>query len=176
MPSRVHIVSPDVAFAGSIGSRLASWGLSVACESDFGRVTPSLVQQEQVDVILLDVRRPEGGILRWLSALKGALPSLEVILLGMAGEIGVSIEGMKAGASYELSVPFDTAALRNAVSSALRRRNKRLPAARPSLREMFERAMTAATFAQAGDFETARQILEEGGAGPDRPGPKGGPQ
>ena len=167
MPSRVRIVSPDAAFAGSIESRLAAWGLSVACESDPGRITPSLVQEEEVDVILLDVRRPGGGILRWLSALKEALPSLEVILLGLAGEIGVSIEGMRAGASHELSVPFDTATLRSAVSAALRRRNKRLPAARPSLLERFQRAMTAATFAQAGEFETARQILEEDGkAGP----------
>lgn len=173
MPSRIRIVSPDAAFAGSIGSRLASWGLSVSCESDFGRITAPRVEDEQVDVILLDVRRPEGGVLGWLSALKGALPALEVILLGLAGQVGVSIEGMRAGASHELSVPLDTAALRRAVSDALRRRHKQLPVARPSLLERFQRAMAAATFAQAGEFETARQMLEEDGPPPRRRGPKG---
>lgn len=175
MPSRVRIVSPDAAFAESIGSRLAGWGLSVAFESDFGRITPSLVEEERVDVLLLDVRRPEDGILRWLSSIKGALPALEVILLSLAGEIGVSIEGMRAGASHELSVPFDTATLRSAISAALRRRNKRLAGARPSLLYRFQQAMTAATFAQAGEFETAREILEEDGPPPRRRGPKTGP-
>lgn len=168
-------MSPDAAFAGAIGSRIAGWGLSVACESDFGRVTASRVEDEEVDVILLDVRKPEGGILGWLSAIKGALPALEVILLGLPGAVGVSIEGMRAGASHELSVPFDTATLRSAISAALRRRNKRLPGARPSLLERFQRAMTAATFAQAGEFETARQILEEDGPPSGRRGPKADP-
>jgi hypothetical protein len=68
---------------------------------------------------------------------------------------------MRAGASHELSAPFDTAALRSAVSAALRRRNKRLGGAKLSLLERFERAMSAATFAQAGEFDTAREMLDE---------------
>ncbi len=160
---RVHIVSPDAAFAGSIGQRLDEWGLSVAIESDFRRVTPSAAAREQLDVVLLDVRRCEEALLGWLSALKRALPALEVILLTLPGQVATSIAAMSAGASTELSAPFDLAALRSAVSEALRRRRKRLDSARPSLLERFQRAMSAATFAQAAEFETARQILAEGG-------------
>jgi hypothetical protein len=69
---------------------------------------------------------------------------------------------MRAGASTELSAPFDLAALRSAVSAALRRRKTRLARARPSLLERFQRAMSAATFAQAGEFDTARELLAEG--------------
>lgn len=168
-------MSPDTAFGESIASRLAGWGLSVAYESDFQGITPSLVAEEQVDVLLLDVRKPEGGILRWLASIKGAFPTIEVILLGLAGEIGVSIEGMRAGASNELSIPFDTATLRSAISDALRRRHKRLSGAKPSLLYRFQQAMTAATFAQAGEFETAREILEEDEPPPGRRGSKAGP-
>jgi DNA-binding NtrC family response regulator len=168
MPSRICIVSPDSAFAESIGGRLEGWGLSVVLESDLGRVTPSLVDAEGVDVVLLAVRRHEEGPLRWLSSMKRAIPALEVILLNLAGEIRVSIEGMRAGASHELSAPFDLEALRRALSAALRRRKKRMGKARPSLSERFERAMAAATFAEAGEAETAREILEEDGAPPAR--------
>lgn len=160
---RVHIVSGDVAFAGSLGQRLHEWGLSVAIESDFTRVTPSVAARERLDVVLLDVRRCEDGLLGWLSALKRALPALEIILLTLRGQVATSIAAMSAGASMELSAPFDLAALRSAVSAALHRRRKRLDAARPSLLERFQRAMSAATFAQAGEFETAREMLAEGG-------------
>jgi hypothetical protein len=69
---------------------------------------------------------------------------------------------MRAGASSELSAPFDLAALRSAVSAALRRRWTRLDRG-PSLLARFQRAMDAATFAQAGEFETAREMLEDEG-------------
>jgi DNA-binding NtrC family response regulator len=163
MESRIRIVSPDRAFAESIGSRLAGRGVSVAVEPDLERVTPSLLDEERVDLVLLDVRQRADGVLGWLASTKRALPAVEVVLLNVSGEIRLSIEGMRAGASNELSAPIDAGALRSAVSAALRRRKKRLGRARPSLLERFERAMSAATFAQAGEHETARELLDEGG-------------
>ncbi len=161
MASTIRIVSTDTPFAESIGSRLERWGARVAVESDLERVTPALVADEEVDVVLLDVRAPGAAVLRWLSAMRAIAPSVEVILLAAAGEVRISIEGMRAGASTELSVPFDTATLRSAISAALRRRRKRLGGARLSLLQRYERAMRAATFAQAGEFDTARELLEE---------------
>jgi DNA-binding NtrC family response regulator len=167
--ARVHVVSPDAAFAGSIAGRLDGWGLSVAVEHDFTRITPAVAVDEQLDVVLLDVRGREGALLAWLRTIKQALPALEVILLDLPGHVATSIEAMRAGASAELSAPFDLATLRTAVSAALRRRSKRLDGARPSLLERFHRAMSAATFAQAGEFDTARELL----AGrPRRRGPR----
>jgi DNA-binding NtrC family response regulator len=156
---RVRIVSPDPAFAESLGRRLEGWGLAVAVEADFRRVPPG---DDPDDLVLLDVRRCEDGLLGWLAALKRALPALEVVLLNLPGQVAVSIAAMQAGATGELSAPFDLAALRDAVSDALGRRRKRLGRARPSLLERFQRAMSAATFAQAGEFETARDLLADG--------------
>lgn len=158
MPARVRIVSPDGAFADTLGERLHGWGLSVAIEGDFRRITAA---EEQVDLILLDVRRGEDGLLGWLAALKQALPALEVVLLALPGQVAFSIAAMRAGASSELFAPFDLTALRAVVSVALRRRSKRLDRTRPSLLARFQRAMDAATFAQAGEFETAREMLED---------------
>jgi DNA-binding NtrC family response regulator len=173
MPARVRIVSPDAAFADAIGRRLHGWGLSVAVESDFRRVAPATAEGEQDDLVLVDVRRCEDGLLGWLASLTGALPALEVILLNVPGQVAVSIAAMRAGATGELSAPFDLAALRGAVSAALRRRNKGLGLARPSLLERFQRAMAAATFAQAGEFDTARELLaDDGTAAQRRPGGK----
>lgn len=170
MPACIRIVSPDPGFAGSIGRRLESWGLSVAIESDLDRVTPSLVRDEGLDVVLLHVRSHDDRVVRWLSAMKETAPTVEVVLLNASGDVRFSIEAMRAGAASELSSPLDTAALRTAVGDALRRRNKRPPRRRPSLLERFERAMSAATFAQAGEFDAARDLLEGDGSQPGRRG------
>jgi DNA-binding NtrC family response regulator len=173
MPARVRIVSPDAAFADALGRRLHGWGLSVAIEGDFRRVAPAAGGVEQDDLVLLDVRRCEDGLLGWLTSLTEALPALEVILLNLPGQVAISIAAMRAGASGELSAPFDLGALRRAVSAALRRRRKRLDRARPSLLERFQRAMGAATFAQAGEFDTARELLaDDRTPGRRRPGGK----
>jgi DNA-binding NtrC family response regulator len=160
--SRVRVVSPDVGFASAIHSWLDAWGLSVAVESDFSRLTPAIAAEERLDVVVLDVRGGEDALLGWLAALKRALPAVEVVLLGRPGDVATSIAAMRAGASAELSAPVDLSALRRAVSAALRRRSKRLHAAKPSLLERFHRALSAATFAQAGEFETARELLADG--------------
>ncbi len=161
---RVHVVSPDPVLAGTLARWLDGWGARVAVEADVGRIVPSAGADDVADVVLLDARRCEDALLAGLAALKRAAPGVEVILLTLPGQVATSIAAMRAGASRELPAPFDLGALRDAVSAALRRRRKRLGARRPSLLERFERAMTAATFAQAGDFETARELLA--GEGP----------
>lgn len=160
MPWRIRIVCPDLAFAEAVGSRLQGRGVSVAVESDPERLTPSRVSTERVDLVLLAVRGHEERSLRWLSAVKRALPALEVILLNLAGEIRVSIEGMRAGASSGLEAPFDLAALRRTVSAALHRRKRKAGKKRASLAQRIERVMTAAAFAEAGEPGTARELLE----------------
>lgn len=170
MRACVQIVSPDPAFAESIGARVHRWGLSVVVESDPERIGPR-GGSRGVDVVLLDVRRPEDGVLGWLASLKRAFPALEVILLSAPRRVAVSIEGMRAGASDELSAPFDLAALRRSLFAALRRRKTRLGRARIALVERFERAMSAATFAEEGEHETAREILADDGT-PGLRGPR----
>ncbi len=169
---RVRVISPDLGLSGKLARWVQGWGASVAVESDVGRMTSSAAADEGVDVVLLDVRRREDPLLAWLAALKRARPGVEVILLTVPGQVAISIAAMRAGASSELSAPFDLATLRAAVAAALRRRGKRLAARRPSLLERFQRAMTAATFAQAGEFDTARALLAEDDP-PGRRGPRG---
>lgn len=172
MPARVQIVSPDPAFAESIAARVLRWGLSVTIESELARIGPSPGSQA-MEVVLLDVRRPEDGTIGWLASLKRAFPGLEVILLNHTGRVAVSIEGMRAGASDELSAPFDLTALRESLFAALRRRKSRLGRARTALALRFERAMSAAAFAEEGEHEAAREMLADPGR-PRRRGPRSG--
>jgi DNA-binding response OmpR family regulator len=68
--------------------------------------------------------------------------------------------GMRAGASDELTVPFDMEALRRKMAEAFRRsRARKARKHRHPLVTAFEDAMSAAAFAESGEFETAREML-----------------
>jgi DNA-binding NtrC family response regulator len=69
---------------------------------------------------------------------------------------------MQQGASDDIIVHFDVDQLRKKINSALKRRRAQLKASRKgTLLNTFQDAMVAATFAQAGEFETAQEIYAE---------------
>jgi len=72
--------------------------------------------------------------------------------------------GMQAGAADEITVPIDTDTLRATIASVCStRKTKR----KRSIFKMFGDAMAAVAFAQAGEFDTAVDLLD----GPKRDNP-----
>ena len=111
---------------------------------------------------LLDIREDIASALRWLRTVKTRQPGLEVLLINEPEHIEGSMAGMHAGASDELTVPLDLTELRRKIMAALLRWEQRSrPKRRKSLVRLFQETMTAVTYAQAGDFETAREVLRE---------------
>lgn len=112
-----------------------------------------------IDITLVDIREEIGEDIELIRELKGLQPATEIILLSDPGQVGRTMAGLRAGATDELTVPFDIGTLRGAIAEALMRRRAR-PRKR-SLRRFIEQTMMAATFAQAGDHATARGMMEE---------------
>jgi DNA-binding NtrC family response regulator len=72
------------------------------------------------------------------------------------------MEGMRQGASEDITVPFDVDTFRKTVKNALRRRNAHIKAGRKrSLLDVFADTMMAATFAEAGEFDTAQNMCRD---------------
>jgi DNA-binding NtrC family response regulator len=153
MQATALIVSSDAGFAETMQTLLRSWGLTVALSEE--SALPSFPEAE---IVLLDIRRDMSDGLSLLPALRETMPAAEVILINRPDNISRSIAGMQAGAADELIAPFDTEALKNAITAALRRRKKRQ--GKKSLFQRFGDAMAAATFAQAGEFDTAIAMLD----------------
>lgn len=159
-----HIVfaSRDDVLADSACGRLRQWGLTVSILRDFLAAPPGNDGGKGTAVVLLDIREDMASALRWLRAAKREQPALEVVLINQPENIESSMAGMHAGASDELTVPLDLSELRRKIIAALlrweeRTRRKR----RKSLVRIFQETMTAVTFAQAGDFDTARELLRK---------------
>ncbi|MFH1021471.1 MAG: hypothetical protein V1782_12820 [Pseudomonadota bacterium] len=155
MQATALIVSSDAGFAETMKARLQGWDLRVALS---GGPADPLPSEAEAEIVLLDIRQAGSEGLHLLPAIREIMPAAEIILINRPDNIPLSIAGMQAGAADELIAPFDTSTLKNTIFAALRRRKKR--AGKKSLFRRFGDAMAAATFAQAGEFDTALSLLD----------------
>lgn len=163
----VQIATQDSSFGEVLSGKLTGWGLSVIHQDEYLYQTPAAFSEGNVDVLLLDIRQQGDKALSWLAALKNMLADLEVLIINKPGEINAAMEGMRIGASDELTAPFDTETLKTKVLDAVRRREKKMKAKKGGFMRMLQDSMAAATFAQAGEYETALDFLDSKREEPD---------
>lgn len=154
----VLIETSDTIFAGKIGKILEQWGfilLQLRSEAEFE------LQEIDADVLLLDVRELAEDTFALLRSIRQRLPGLAVVLINRPDNVTASIAGMKAGAVNEIIAPFDTDTLKAIIIEAyeLGQTGRRQKNKKPFLRR-FSEVMMAATFAEAGEFESALDLLE----------------
>jgi len=154
MQATALIASSDATFAETMEALLQRWGMKVELSGGSKHPLPM-----EAEIVLLDIRQDNSSGLSFLLSIREKMPEAEIILINRPDNIKQSIAGMQAGAADEIIAPFDTNALKNIISAALRRREKRK--GKKSLLRRFGEAMTAATFAQAGEFDTAVALLDE---------------
>lgn len=167
MNSIVFIESQDEGFAEILCRTLISHGIPAQCGEDGKGILASLAEQA-IDVVLLDVRQQYEKVLAVLRSIKDGFPEVEVLIINRPYNIWIAVEGMRAGASDEITVPLDTDILRAKVTEARLRAGKLRKKKKKSLLQRFSNAMSAATFAQAGDFDTALEMLNDGGTGTEK--------
>ena len=117
-----------------------------------GKQALSAVEEEEPDVIVLDVKMPEMDGLEVLKRIKQAYPHVEVIILTGHGSEQDEERARQLGAFDYLRKPADLEALLLRIRNAFKRRMTRL-----------QQLSMAVTFAEAGEFDTAREIMEDAG-------------
>lgn len=164
MSSTVLLVMEDSSFLENLSESLKRLKASVV-KAGSKQEALEACSNHEVDLALLDIRQQQGkDAMQILARLKKNQPETEVILLSDPKNIAFSMEGMLQGASDDISVPFDVDSFKKTIKSALRRRKAHLVASRKrTLLNVFEDTMMAATFAEAGEFETAQNIYKGDG-------------
>lgn len=155
VPVDILLLSADRTLAEVIGQRMKEWLLAFRVREDWPG--PGSGETAGSPLILLDVRENGKQALQWLRLLKSEDAGTEVILINRPERIEMSIAGMRAGAADELTVPIDTLVLREKIVAAILRNEQRT--AGGGLTRFFHKTMSAITFAQAGEFDTARDFL-----------------
>jgi DNA-binding NtrC family response regulator len=159
----VLIASADLVFRETIAKILEQWGFACLPLGDDSELDHQ--EAEGGEVVLVDIREVSHDAFGQVYAIRQQYPAGEVVLINRADNVAASIAGMKAGAVDEVIVPVDTGALRSVITEACARLQALTgrKVKKPLLARLSE-AMMAATFAQAGDFAGALDML-------DRPSP-----
>lgn len=113
-----------------------------------GEKALEIVETETPDVMVLDLRMPGIDGMEVLRKVRKTHPQVQVIILTGHGTTLDEEEAKRLGAFHYHKKPIDIDELLGTVKKAYR--------------ERIEDAMVAAAFAQAGDFNDAKEILDEG--------------
>jgi DNA-binding response OmpR family regulator len=143
---KVLLVDDEQDFVESLAERVKMRDV----ESDValnGEEALERVQQEVPDVMVLDLKMPGIDGMEVLRRVRKAYPDVQVIILTAHGTDKDEDEARRLGAFEYLRKPVPIDKLVKIMKAAYKKK--------------LEASMVAATFAQAGEFETARKIMEE---------------
>jgi len=143
---KVLLVDDEEEFVKSLSERLQMRELKPGTAYN-GEQALRVVQDEVPDVMILDLKMPGIDGLEVLRRVKKAYPSVQVIILTGHGTEKDEEQAKKLGAFAYLQKPADLDTLVQTVKRAYRSK--------------IEASMVAATFAEAGEFDTARQIVSD---------------
>ena len=80
------------------------------------------IQENNVDLVLLDIRMPETDGIKALKMIKELDQNLEVIMVTALKDVGFAVEAMKQGALDYVTKPFDVKELQALISKGLEKR------------------------------------------------------
>jgi DNA-binding NtrC family response regulator len=103
----VMLVDDEVAFVETMVKRLRKRSLKIISAYSGPEALEALEKNQNIDVVLLDVKMPGMDGIETLGEIKKAHPLIEVIMLTAHATVESAIEGMKKGAYDYLMKPCD---------------------------------------------------------------------
>ena len=143
---KLLLVDDEEEFVKALAERLKMRDLRSDTVLD-GEEALSFVEDQEPDVMVLDLKMPGIDGMEVLRQVRKAYPKIQVIILTGHGTEKHEEEAKRLGAFDYLEKPVNLDVLVKKMKAAYRRK--------------LEDTMVAATFAEAGDFESAKKIMDE---------------
>jgi DNA-binding NtrC family response regulator len=143
---KVLLVDDEEEFVQSLAERLSMRELGSDTAYD-GEQALSFVSREEPDVMVLDLKMPGIDGMEVLRQVKKSYPEIQVIILTGHGTKQHEDEARRLGAFDYMEKPVDIEMLVSSMKAAYK--------------EAIEKTMTATAFAEAGEFDTARDLIQE---------------
>lgn len=156
MSGKIMIVGEDTAAMRLVASRLTAGNFEVRL-IDSPTDAIAVAREDDIDVAVLNFKDLMAEGLQLLRSLKRNRRWVEVITLSAPSGLRLSIESMKLGAFADLLMPFDLEELLAKIVEAWERKK----AKSQSFFRRLENLAVSVTFAEAGDFDTAQQIVKK---------------
>jgi len=125
---KILIVDDEVAFANTLAQRLHMRGLKVGIAYD-GEQALSKLKEEELDVIVLDLKMPGMDGMKVLQEIKKVYPNIQVIMLTGHGTDKDEEQAKKLGGFDFLNKPVDIDILEQKIKAAFKEKIERTTAA-----------------------------------------------
>lgn len=123
MPAKsILIVDDETSVRESLEKVLSKAGYAT-WTANSGHEALALLAHHQVDIVLSDLKMPDGDGVELLKSIKKDYPDIEVILLTGYGTIETAVDAMREGAYDFISKPPKKAIILSAVERAIERQN-----------------------------------------------------
>lgn len=142
---KVLLVDDEEDFVKSLSERIKMRDLDSEIALN-GEEALRIIDDDKPDVVVLDLKMPGIDGMEVLRRVKKAYPDVQVIMLTGHGSAKDEKEARRLGAFEYLEKPTTIDTLIKHIKSAFKH---------------FDSDMTAATFAEAGDFKSAKEIMEK---------------
>lgn len=120
MAKKIMVVDDEPEILGILKFRMSSWGYD-ALTAQNGKEGLRMAEEKKPDLILLDVMMPGMSGFDVLKELKSkdSTKNIPVIMITVAAAKHEVDEGIKLGAAYYLSKPYDAQELLNRIKSII---------------------------------------------------------
>jgi DNA-binding response OmpR family regulator len=143
---KVLLVDDEIEFVTTLSNRLGMRGIETDVVHD-GQEALDYVAKEEPDVMVLDLKMPGMHGMEVLRKLSKTNPDIQVVILTGHGTDQDEEEAQRLSAFDYLRKPTDIDTLADRIRGAYKFKA--------------EKTMAAAAFAEAGEFETAKDIAHE---------------
>ena len=161
--ARVLLLDDEKEFVDVMKDRLELAGYTAIGCYDVEQALQA-VQQEAFDVAIVDLVMPDTDGITAMQRLRIVRPLMECIVLSGQGTLRMAVESMKQGAFDFLEKPCEQEEVTQVIDAAFARKREqdhRIRNAASKAYARLEKAMVGATYAQAGQFETAKEIMDK---------------
>ena len=123
----IHIllVDDEPGFVQALSRRLVNRGYHASCALSGEEALSTLDENQNIDVVLLDIRMPGLGGLETLRRIKSIHPLVETIMLTAYATVATAVEAMQIGTYDYLIKPCDFKELTAKVEASARRKRER---------------------------------------------------
>ena len=116
---RILVVDDERTVTDSLHLILTDAGFDVLTADTVARAT-AIISTTELDLVITDLRLPDGNGIDVLTHVKSEAPDTEVILMTAHGSVDITIDAIKRGAYYYIEKPYTPDRLLGVVDQALK--------------------------------------------------------
>ena len=156
MNERVLLVDDDPGVAEVLGLLLEREGYAVS-QAATRKQAIALVESRELDVVVTDLKLPDGTGLEVIAGVRARRPRLPIIMITSYSSMESAIDALRAGANDYVIKPFDNNEFLRAISRALNER-RTVRGARPLAIEEYIREVVERFQDSHSEVELARML------------------